>query len=489
MKKIVLLALLLAPLTAFAQSNNVQKYIKNVLQADPLFQNAVVGIYAEDAKGECVAQWNPDLPLLTASTMKTITTGAAITILGKDFRYETTVAYTGEIKDTILEGDVWIIGGGDPTLGSTFPGAIPIEEIFGAWKGALDSLGIKQINGRIIADDTYLTDEMIPDSWTWGNIGYNYGCGPSGLCFYENTQDFYLSPSESVGQPAILTGTYPEVPGLDIRTYINTGDTDSRYSTWCYLQNITPTTELHGNLPISRGDVKRNFSNKYPHLGCAKEFERYLVNSGIVCNTTIEDVDNVEAPADGELRKIKTTYSPTMSVIVDETNLVSNNLFAENLFKSLGKEVTGVGSYDSARVVIERWLTEQGVDMTGYTQDDGSGLSRENYVSPRFFTKYYKMMMKNDTFAEYLASFPVPGKERGTLKSVLKDDVEEVKARVHAKSGSLSCVRCYAGYVDCAQGPIRFAILVNNFAAKTSEMQPKIEGFMRQLSIYAGKKK
>lgn len=487
MKKIVLLALLLVPLSGFAQSNNVQKYVKNVLQKDSLFQNAVVGIYAEDNNGKCVAQWNPDLPLLTASTMKTITTGAAISILGKDFRYETSIGYTGEIQDSLLNGDIWIIGGGDPTLGSTFPNAIPIEEVFGAWKSALDSLGIEAINGRIIADDTYLTDEMIPDSWTWGNIGYYYGSGASGLCYYENTQDFFVAPSDTIGLPAILKAVYPEVPGLEIRTLINTGDSSSRYSTWCYLQNMAPITELHGNLPYTRGEVKRNYSNKYPHLGCAKEFEKYLTNHGVVCNTTIEDVDNVETPAADSLCIIKTTYSPTMDIIIDETNLVSNNLFAENLFKSLGKEITGVGSYDSARVVLNNWLTEQGVDLLGYTQDDGSGLSRENYVSPRFFTKYYKMMMKSDTFAEYLASFPVPGKPRGTLKNVLKEESEEVKQRIHAKSGSLSCVKCYAGYVDCAQGPIRFAILVNN--GSTSKMQAQIEGFMKELSVYAGKKK
>jgi D-alanyl-D-alanine carboxypeptidase/D-alanyl-D-alanine-endopeptidase (penicillin-binding protein 4) len=138
-------------------------------------------------------------------------------------------------------------------------------------------------------------------------------------------------------------------------------------------------------------------------------------------------------------------------------------------------------------VAVNRYFESQGLSLIGYTQDDGSGLSRENYVSPRFFTKYYQMMMKSDTFAEYLESFPQPGEDRGTLKRVLKDEPQEVKDRIYAKSGSLSCVKCYAGYVISAQGPIRFAILVNN--GSTSKMQSQIEGFMKELSVYAGKKK
>ena len=134
MKKILILALMLAPLGGMAQNNNVQKYVKKVLQKDSLFQNAIVGIYAEDAKGKCVAQWNPDLPMLTASTMKTITTGSALQLLGKDFRFETKIGYSGEIVDTVLNGNIHIIGGGDPTLGSDAPLAYPIEEIFAEWK-------------------------------------------------------------------------------------------------------------------------------------------------------------------------------------------------------------------------------------------------------------------------------------------------------------------------------------------------------------------
>lgn len=485
MRVLTVIFLILISTFSYGQKTSVQKYVDTHLKQDTLFQNAVVGIYAEDHRGKCVAQWNPDLPLLTASTMKTITTGSALEILGKDFRFETRIAYTGEIVDSTLNGSLYIVGGGDPTLASKAPLAYPIEDVFAQWKKGLDELGIKEINGSIVADDRFFTDEMIPDSWTWGNIGETYGCGPSGLCFMENSQQMFLSPADEIGAPAVIDSLYPQIPNQNIKIEMTTTEADSRYRSWYYIQDITLDSELHGTLPINKENATPTFSTKHPHLGCAKEFEKYLVKNGIVCNTTIEDAKNL--PTETSVPKyITSTWSPSLVDIVNETNLVSNNLYAENIFKTIGKVVTGVGSYDSARVAVNRYFASQGLSLRGYTQDDGSGLSRENYVSPRFFCNYYKLMSKNDTFALFLDSFPTPGEDRGTLKNVLKDESDEVKGRIHAKSGSLSCVRCYAGYVDTPKGVIRFAILVNNYSAKLSQMQPKIEGFMKALSLYAG---
>ena len=92
-------------------------------------------------------------------------------------------------------------------------------------------------------------------------------------------------------------------------------------------------------------------------------------------------------------------------------------------------------------------------------------------------------MSKNDKFADYFESLPGPGRE-GTLKNVLKEEPWSLKSTIHAKSGSLSNVRCYAGYVDSERGLLRFAILVNNYDCPTRMVQPKIEGFMKQLAVY-----
>ena len=117
MKKSFLIALLLIPLAGFGQ-NRVQDYIDRQMKTDSLLINAVVGILAVDEDGSQIAAWNPDMPLLTASTMKTITTGLGYEVLGPDYRFRTRVAYDGRIEKGILHGNLYIVGGADPTLGS-----------------------------------------------------------------------------------------------------------------------------------------------------------------------------------------------------------------------------------------------------------------------------------------------------------------------------------------------------------------------------------
>ena len=200
-------------------------------------------------------------------------------------------------------------------------------------------------------------------------------------------------------------------------------------------------------------------------------------------------------PSQRHLTYLVETLSPELRRIVKVTNTISNNFFAETIFKMVGKTLlerkTGSEwmnvSYSQASQIVEEYLQDRGVSTYGYTQDDGSGLSRQNYVSPRFFTRFYAMMALSPDFPEYLSSFPGPGRP-GTLQNVLRNADPSLKKTIHAKSGSLSSVRCYAGYVDSRRGLIRFAILVNNYACPTSRVQPKIEGFMEQLALYGDKR-
>ncbi|MBQ1680336.1 MAG: D-alanyl-D-alanine carboxypeptidase, partial [Bacteroidales bacterium] len=136
MKKTLLIALTLIPLMSLAQ-NRVQNYIDQRMKTDSLLINAVVGILAVDSQGREIAAWNPDMPLLTASTMKTITTGLGYEVLGPGYRFSTRVAYDGRIENGVLHGNLYIVGGADPTLGSRDTIAFPIDSIFGIWADAV----------------------------------------------------------------------------------------------------------------------------------------------------------------------------------------------------------------------------------------------------------------------------------------------------------------------------------------------------------------
>ena len=164
MKKILFSVLMLLGFVSygFAQGG-AQSYINKHIKTDPNFKNAVIAILAVDEKGNTIAEWNSNMPLLTASTMKTISTGVGLHALGKDFKYTTKVAYTGDIKDGVLKGDVVVIGGGDPTLGSKDTVAFAIDSIFGVWTKAIKDLGISRIEGNIVVDDSYFVREQMPD--------------------------------------------------------------------------------------------------------------------------------------------------------------------------------------------------------------------------------------------------------------------------------------------------------------------------------------
>ena len=493
MKKSLVAVLLLIPLTLFGQ-NRVQNYIDQKMKTDSLLINAVVGILAVDENGREIASWNPDMPLLTASTMKTITTGLGYEILGPDFRFSTRIAYDGRIENGILHGNLYIVGGADPTLGSRDTIAFPIDSIFGIWAKAVKDAGIRRINGSIVGDDRIYEEESIPSSWSYGNIGYDYGSGTSGLSFCENLTYFEIEPGEVVGDPARITPLGPHSPSM---TYINeavTGERGVRDETEYYASSISPIGKFTGAYGLGMKPRTLAQSNKYGPATCASEFAAFLRERGVVCKG-ITDVRQMaydySVPEQSSLTYIAETFSPELRRIVKVTNTISNNFFAETIFKMVGKTLlerkTGSPwmnvSYSQARQIIKEYLQDRGVSTYGYTQDDGSGLSRQNYVSPRFFTRFYEMMTQCPDFKEYLSSFPGPGRP-GTLQNVLLKADPQLKKTIHAKSGSLSSVRCYAGYVDAQRGLIRFAILVNNYDCPTSRVQPKIEGFMEELAKY-----
>ena len=482
--------------------SSVQNYINETMKSDRLWKNAVIAIKAIDDKGKVIAEWNPDFPILTASTMKTVTTGAGLFYLGEDFRFETKVAYTGTINNGTLQGDLFIIGGGDPTLGSADTVAFPIDSIFGVWRDAVANAGINKVNGNIVVDDSFFKRE-IPASWCWSDIAYDYGCAPSGLTFYENTTKFKLTPGAVPGSKANVEVEYPLLPTLSIENSVVTGEPNSGNNNSYRTQDLSLSGRFYGSIPVNREVIYETNSNKFPHLSCGYEFERFLEKSGINVNGTVEDIQAYDkrmaanpASAVAAPAVIATTYSPELWKIVLITNRISNNLYAETILKMIDKKLTGNGSYYSALSSIRTILKDSiGVDLWGFRNDDGSGLSRENYVAPNFFCNYYTTMAKSGIFAKFFESLPIPGRP-GTLRSVLKNEKEELKSRIHAKSGSLSSVKCYAGYVEMGDSQkreasekrlIKFAILTNNFDARAAEMMPKIEGFMKALAQYAEK--
>ena len=188
-----------------------------------------------------------------------------------------------------------------------------------------------------------------------------------------------------------------------------------------------------------------------------------------------------------ELEIIGSTYSPELSRIVYETNHASNNLFAETLFRTIGREYSGDGSYDASSAACSSIIRELMPESPcGYPRiKDGSGLSRQNYVSPMFLCRFLEAMMDSPAFGDFVATLPHPG-SRGTLSFVMKNSPESVKRRLCVKSGSMDGVRCYSGYVIPSEGTkektIIFSIMVNNCDAPSWKVQQLLDSLMASVA-------
>ena len=460
------------------------------LVSDPTFSEAVVGICVTNGCGESLAEHNSRTMLVPASNMKLITTGAAIHTLGKEFRFETRLGYKGRIESGTLKGNLYIMGGGDPTLGSKDTIATPLEQTFSQWKHLLEKEGIHKIEGHIIGDGRFFDGMPEEGSWVWEDIGTYFGTGSSALMFYENMQSFAVSAGEIVGAPVNITPHYPETPWMEFRYNCTTGEKGTGDKLYMYTSDLAPIAEIRGSFGVDKGRKLLNCSNKYAEYTCASHFTDWLKKKGITCTLGAGDTKFqtrwMENEPKDSLMIIGSTASPELERIIYTTNHASNNLYAETLFRTIGKSLTGSASYESSSDAMVHTLKAMGLDTSkGLHIKDGSGLSRKNYVSADFFCRFLEAMMHSPVFEEYAESLPSPG-SNGTLNYNMKGYPVELRSRIKVKSGSMNGVRCYSGYIIPREGTkedtIIFSILTDNCTSPTWKVRQLLDKLMAALA-------
>ena len=490
MKRILLLILAAAAvsfsgISASAQTSspteNLQKATEGIV-SDPALKEAVISISARKGDGAVLVDINAEDMVIPASNMKLITTGAAMYAFGTDHRFETSIGYDGEIKDGVLDGDIYIIGGGDPTIGSKDSIATALEAVFGQWEEFIRNAGIRRINGRIIGDGRYFDGMTEHPSWMWEDIGTYYGAGATGLMFYENMQSFSVSAGEAVGAPVNIKPSFPEAPWMEFRYACETGKAGTGDQLYLYASDLAPVAEVRGTFAVDRAAKRIDCSNKFPEYTCASYFTDYLRSHGIPCSGGPADfrLCTGHTPADS-LTTIGTTRSPSLGRIIFETNHASNNLYAETLLRHLGRSFKGSACYDSSYVALSDVLKKMKVDPKGASIADGSGLSRQNNISADFFCRFLEAMMSSPCFEDYVSTLPSPG-SKGTLAGNMSQSPSEVKERIKVKSGSMSGVRCYSGYVipteGCKDDTIIFSIMINNCTSPSWKMRQLLDKIM-----------
>ena len=486
---VTLIIFMLTAVCAMAQqtSGSIQAQV-DAITDDPAFSQAVIGICARTLDGKEIAGINKDMMMLPASNMKLISTGAALHTLGPDWRFETNIGYDGTIEDGVLHGNLYIIGGGDPTLGSKDSIAVAIDRTFAQWEALIRAEGIRRIEGHIVGDGRWFEGMAEEPTWLMNDAGTYYGTGTTGLMFYENMMSFSVSAGPKIGDSVNIKPYYPETPWMEFRYNCTTGAEGTGDLLYMYGSDLAPVAEIRGTFGVDRAAKRLDCSNKFPELTCAYYFYSYLKKKGIMCLEGPADMkaEPVADPAALEdINIIGTTYSPTLDRVVFETNHASNNVYAETLLRTLGKELLDNASYESSYVALADVLKNLGVDPSAGAQiQDGSGLSRQNYVSADFFCRFLTAMADSPAYETYLRSLPSPG-SNGTLQNNMQGQSTSLKNRIKVKSGSMNGVRCYSGYIlpSTAEGQtIVFSIMTNNCTSPTWKVRPLLDKIMAAIA-------
>lgn len=483
MRYLIIIFSLVLFLNAKSQTvKSLRAAIKTMVKDDDL-KNASVSFYAYDLdSNKIVSGISSSRSLVPASTMKLVTTATALEMMGSGKRFTTSIKYSGEIDtNCVLNGNIFIVGGGDPCLGSDRYRR-HYGNFLNKWAIAIQKLGIDSINGRVIADASIFNEQMIPATWIWGDLGNYYGAGPCGLSIYENVCQISLKSGKK-GDSTEITCVNPYIPSLSFDNYVKSMITRKDES-YIYGAPYQENRIIKGGIPINKDEFEVRGSIPDPAYLAAFELDMELRSLGVkLANTssTLRRIRQFEGHKLQEDKKtIYTTRSPTLASIIESTNMYSINLYAEHLMSQIGVFKYRHGDTGSGSHATQLFWKSKGFDVDGLYVNDGSGLSRFNAITAKQMVEILKVMYASKNYKIFLRSLPVAGKS-GTLRNVGKGTA--ASGRVRAKSGYMTRVRSYAGYVTTKnKRNIAFALIVNNYNCTPFEMKKKMEKVMIKLA-------
>jgi D-alanyl-D-alanine carboxypeptidase/D-alanyl-D-alanine-endopeptidase (penicillin-binding protein 4) len=375
---------------------------------DPKFANANLGVLIVNPEtGDTLYSRNAHKLFMPASNQKILTSAVALTQLGPDYRYHTVIAKRGEIKDSVLNGDLIVIGRGDPTMSDRVYGSAAKE--MAAIADSVRAHGIRRVTGALRQGGNAFPDSIYGYGWEWDDIGGESGAPVDELLYNEG-----------------MVQRAAKIDGRDTVISVAT-----RTPGYVYL------SALYGALS-----------------------QRGVSVTGLVDL----NIDSLAAPLD----TVYVIQSPPLREILKHFMKPSQNQIGEALLKTLGLEKTGIGTADAGAAVISTQLRDWGIDSTEYVVYDGSGLSRHDLVTPHAIVTILSTMRKDTAFTVYYDAFPIAGVD-GTIRSRMKGTAAE--NNLHGKTGTIEFVRSLSGYVDTADGQkLVFSFLSNHFTTPVSEI-------------------
>ena len=468
--------------TADAQSKwRVNRALKPILADDQLDHTWYGILVIRPSDGKVLFERNADRFFMPASNTKLYTSAAALELLGPDYTYTTRLFAHGTQTDTLFAGDLVLVGDADPTFLSPEYEPNP-ETLFAAWADSLKAAGITHIAGDIIGDGRIIEDDALAYGWSWDDAPYYYAAEIGGLSAVENSIQVRYGLMASDTAMQAIVAPIPAIDGYATIT-ATVSATDGRprrsYSRSLGGNDIT----LSASVPPGFEDTLTVTIHDPAHF-TAHLAKTYLTRAGI----TIDGAARSAKAADPlfhpqhpqrtedvrQLQQVASYQSVPMSEIAGRINKPSNNMHAEQVLRTIARQDTTItapiGNWRRGWTGSRALLEAAGIDPDDFHLVDGSGLSRNNLVTPTQTGNLLRYMWAHpDTTLRriYYDSLPISGVD-GTIRNRMKAPSPAFGV-VRAKTGTLGSVSALSGYVGPSQEEsLIFVIMMNHFAGASS---------------------
>ena len=429
------------------------------------------------ASGEVRYAHNNERLFVPASNLKLIVAATAAQHLDPGFRYSTTFLARGEVRDGTLQGQLVVHGTGDPTISGRYePDRLTI---FTGFADSLRAHGVRRITDGVMADVSAWPDEPQHGDWQKYDLNWWYAAPTGPLGFNDNAIDFRVAPGPGEGTPASITWQ-PESRAFTFANLTRTVAVGRPHTLDFDRVPGTDSIFAYGEIPLGTAATTESFAVRDPARYAATVLAESLVRAGIQIDPAAVQVTRVPPSALSALFEYR---SPSLPRVLGPVLQTSQNWFAEQLLKTLGKQLRGEGSWDAGLKVETEFLRDvAGIDTTGFRLRDASGLSTGNLVTPAALTRLLRHIATSPRQRVVLEALPVSAAQTGSLRTRFTD----LPGRVRAKTGSVRNVASLSGLVRTDSGrELAFSIIVNGTGLPTGRVTEAIDRVVRQLAADA----
>lgn len=449
--------------------------------AQSSYKHAALSVCVMDMEtNKIIASINPETSLVPASSLKLITTLSSLDILGSDYRYKTKISYSGKIDpDGTLTGNIYIVGSGDPTLGSprvALSGEVlPFRKLIVDIGQAIRDYGITCIDGDVIADESIFDSYPISPSWQWNDLGNYYASGAWGINANENEYYIYFKRNYGIGRMTKLHSYEPYIPKLELQNEVSIDSSNTPDNAYVFGGPYDFKKRIVGTVPYGKKLFSIKGSIPDPPTFFAyhvyDQLRKYQISSrGYKTKFKAKKV---------KMQDIKSYESPSLEKIAKITNFHSVNIYAEALMKTIGAEKNNQGSGGAGLYIVHKNMRKKGLKLTPLHMEDGSGLSARNVISSKFMCQFLDKMYDEIDHDLLLSTLPHPG-SISTVRGVSTGG--RARSNIWVKSGSMERIQSFSGYIKSKSGKwLSFSIMANGLHVKNKKIRPLMGQMMRTI--------